>query len=106
MLDSALLGIGVEIRAEMHTRKVGSIAKVACYPCKHPVHLCAMTKVVVDGQGKCQRSDAMSCMVLYKLNNDLVMEMGGNRSFEDFREWMLGTTSYAGKTLCAGMVCV
>ena len=82
----------------MHTRKVGSIAKVACYPCKHPVHLCAMTKVVVDGQGMCQRSDAMSCMVLYKLNNDLVMEMGGNRSFEDFREWMLGTTSCAGKT--------
>jgi hypothetical protein len=42
----------------------------------------------------------MSCMVLmaYKLNIDWVIEMGGNRGFEDFRQWMLGTTSYDWKT--------
>jgi hypothetical protein len=72
---------------------------VACYSCKLPVHLCNPAKVTVrPGELKCLRSDAMSCMVLmaYKLNVECVIEMGENRSFEDFLQWMLETTSYNG----------
>ena len=74
-------------------------SQVACYSCKLPVHWCEKYKVLVHGHLKCLRSDAMSCMVLmaYKLDMGGVVEMGGNRDFNEFLKWMLGTKTFDGK---------